>query len=135
MRKESQSAKPVSEEEILKFLFDRIDSVPHLEALLLIWNTRPKGWGAEEMAARLFVQPPQVRSILDDLFRRGLLTRGESAAYCYASSPENDSIVAAVAEAYRTDLIRISTVIHSKASSGVIEFARAFKFTRKRKPR
>ncbi len=35
--------------------------------------------------------------------------------------------------AYRHDLVRISTIIHLKASSGVREFARAFKLKQEKK--
>jgi hypothetical protein len=31
-----------TKKEVDQFILDEIDSVPHLEALLLLWNTRPK---------------------------------------------------------------------------------------------
>jgi hypothetical protein len=42
-----------------KFIFEQIDTVPHLEALLLIWNRRPKVWTAAEMASALYVSPEE----------------------------------------------------------------------------
>lgn len=125
----------VGENELYEFIFREIDSVPHLEALLQLWHSRPRTWSEPEMAERLFVNSAGARSILADLVRRGLVTASqeEPNAYSYSSSPENDRMVEALAQAHRTDLIRISTAIHSKASSGVREFARAFQFLRKGK--
>ena len=40
-----------------QFLQDQIDTVPHLEALLLLWNSRPKPWSVVDMADGLFVAP------------------------------------------------------------------------------
>lgn len=125
----------VGEDEIYAFIYEHFDSVPHLEALLQIWNSRPKAWTDAELAARLYLNPAAARSIMADLARHGLLTVGPNAAegYCYASALATDRLVEAVAGAYRADLIRISNAIHSKASAGVREFARAFRFMRKGK--
>lgn len=136
MKSGSNRAGRADEAIVYRFILDQIDSVPHLEALLQLWNVRPKEWSEVEMAARLFVQPAQARSIMRDLIRRKLaLERTGTGLYSYLSSPEMDSMMEAVAELYRTDLIRVSTAIHSKASSGALEFARAFKITRKRQPK
>lgn len=125
----------VGEEEVYAFIFDQIDTVPHLEALLQVWKSRPKIWTESEMAARLFLEVDTARSILADLVRRGLVALHDDPpkSYSYLSSESNDPLVCGVAQAYQHDLIRVSTAIHSKASSGVREFARAFYFTRKGK--
>ncbi|HEX3744444.1 MAG TPA: hypothetical protein VHW09_10960 [Bryobacteraceae bacterium] len=125
----------VGEVELYEFIFENIDTVPHLEALLLLWNLRPQTLTESEVADRLFVKPSGSLSIIGDLARRGLLsvTQGNPLQCGYLSSPEKDRMVEALASAYRTDLIRISTAIHSKASPGVREFARAFEFKRKGK--
>lgn len=125
----------VPEEDLYSFIFECVDSVPHLEALLQVWHTRPRGWSDVEIAGRLFLDSPgRARSILLDLVQRGLLeVDDQSGLYFYLSSPANDPRMEALSKAYRTDLIRISTALHFKASSGVREFARAFQFKRKDK--
>ncbi len=125
----------VGEEEIYAFIYEHFDTVPHLEALLQVWNSRPKAWTDSELAARLYLNPGDARSIMADLARHGLLISAPDPAdgFTYASSAATDRMVEAVARAYQTDLIRISNAIHSKASAGVREFARAFRFMRKRK--
>lgn len=125
----------VDEEEIYAFIYEHIDTVPHLEALLQIWSSRPRTWTDAELASRLYLSAGTVRSIMHDLARRGLVHLRSNAAegWGYASSPATDRLVEAVARAYQADLIRISNAIHSKASAGVREFARAFRFMRKGK--
>ena len=44
-------------------LRDKIDTVPHLDALLLLWSSRPKTRSAEHMTKVLFLAPgPRKRS-------------------------------------------------------------------------
>ena len=68
-----------------QFLRDQIDTVPHLEALLLLWNSRPKPWSMEDMAKGLFLASEAAREILDDLARQGLIATvpGEVGTYYY----------------------------------------------------
>lgn len=119
-----------------EFIYDNIDSVPHLEALILLWNSRPVGWTCEELASRLYVPAHQVLQLLRDLIRMQLVA--ESAApplkfsYLPKSDEQNDLLVS-LDSVYRKDLVRISTMIHSKTSSGVREFARAFQIKQERK--
>lgn len=119
--------------EIYQFIFEQIESVPHLEALLLLWNSRPQPWTIENLARRLYVRTDLVEALLKDLFRRHLiaLEPGPPEGYRYNSeSTDQDQLVAAVDSTYRREVVRISTMIHSKPSLSVREFARAFRFTR-----
>lgn len=120
---------------VYQFVLDHIESVPHLEALLLLWNSRPQPWTVPNLASRLYVSPEVVLTLLNDLTRRKLvvLEPGPPEGYCYASgNAEQDQLIAAVDQVYRREVVRISTMIHSKPSSSVREFARAFRFTRER---
>jgi hypothetical protein len=120
-----------SEDEIFAFILDHIDSVPHLEALLLLWNSRPTCWSTVNLCARLYVKEEESRRILSDLVRAGFAAEGaQPQEFCYSSkSPETDQLVAGVDAIYRRQIVRISDMIHSKA---VRDFARAFRFTKER---
>lgn len=120
--------------EVDQFIHDEIESVPHLEALLLLWNNRPKVWTAEQMAKALFVPVDVARNILQDLTRQGLsATSPDPDRYLYQSDVEaKDRLMAAVDTAYRRELVRITRTIHSKAAASVREFARAFRFKKER---
>jgi len=119
--------------EVRQFLLDQIDSVPHLEALLLLWNSRPKLWQADEMAGRLYVDREVALRLLQDLARQQLIDSDTSSpeGYCYRDDPADRSrLIRMVDETYRREVVRVSTLIHSKPSSPVRDFARAFRFTK-----
>ena len=111
-----------------KFILSQIDTVPHLEALLLLWNRRPKAWAVDEMAKELYLAPAPTREILDDLVRQGLIAlTAAPETYYYQAAPARDQLVSSVDSTYRRELIRITRLIHSKPSSAVRAFARAFR--------
>ncbi|MGC1870260.1 MAG: hypothetical protein WA700_04815 [Acidobacteriaceae bacterium] len=117
------------------FILQYIDSVPHLEALMLLWNSRPVGWTCEELATRLYLPSEKVGDLLRDLVRLQCVTESHSlpARFSYSRRSEaQDEMMRQVDAAYRRDLVRISTMIHSKASPAVREFARAFRFKKER---
>lgn len=118
--------------EVDRFIEDRISSVPHLEALLLLWRERPKSWSAETLTERLWVKSDTANGILLDLARDGLITAVPgSKEFRYEPDPERDELLNRLSDQYRKDLIRISTMIHSKASSAVREFARSFEIKKR----
>jgi hypothetical protein len=118
-----------------QFILENVDSVPHLEALVLLWNSRPVKWTCEELASRLYIPSDKVNDLLQDLIRMQLITQSYTspAKYSYFPRSQNqDEMMLQVDAAYRRDLVRISTMIHSKAPSAVREFARAFRFKKER---
>lgn len=103
----------------------------------MLWNTRPKLWSVEEMAKALYVAPETAHKILQDVAQRGLVVPvsvpGAAERYGYESqSADRDALLRAVESTYRRELVRVSTMIHSKASPAVREFARAFRFTKEK---
>ena len=114
--------------EVDRFIMDRIDSVPHLEAMLLIWRDRSQVSFPEKLAKQLWVKPDFAKNILQDLARDGFLDVGsKSGEYIYRIDPETDRLIGLLNETYQRELIRVSTMIHSKPSAAVREFARAFR--------
>lgn len=53
--------------EVEQFLLAAIDTVPHLEALLLIFQNPDTVWSVEDLAARIYVGSPQAAAVLEDL--------------------------------------------------------------------
>jgi predicted transcriptional regulator len=117
-----------TEDEVLRFIFENIDTVPHLEALLLVWQNSATAWSTETLGARLYVSSAQANTILEDLSRRGFVTQEQGgAAFRYA--PDWDAqggLMPRISETYRRNLVGITRMIHSKGSASVREFARAF---------
>lgn len=116
--------------EVEQFLLAVIDTVPHLEALLLIFQNPDTVWSVDDLAARIYVDNPQAQSVLDDLTRRKLISRVQQSPPKYqflAGSPAETDLLRKVAHAYRTQLVQVARFIHSKPSASVRDFARAFR--------
>lgn len=120
--------------DVQRFVLNQVETVPHLEALLLLWNNRPKQWSEQELSASLYIGQEETQTVVQDLLRRQLIARdGENGRYGYAEgSEERGRLMEELAAAYRQDLISLTRLIHSK-SSPAREFARAFRFTKRRK--
>jgi hypothetical protein len=116
-------------EEVDRFIVEEIESVPHLEALLLLWKRQPNQWSPQEMADALYVSTSAAEPILLDLKQRGF-AKLESGKYSYHATGERSELIAKVDRTYRRELVRISTMIHAKPSAAVRAFARAFRFTK-----
>ena len=115
-----------------RFIIEQIDTVPHLEALLLLFNTQPRAWSTEEMANSLYVRADIAIRILDSLLQRNLIARdSKSPDVFYSAADENrNRLLEAVDAIYRKEVVRVSSMIHSKGSAGVRDFARAFRIKR-----
>lgn len=115
-----------------RLLIEKLKTVPHLEGLLLLWATRPKPWSAQELAARLYVGNEAGNRILLDLASEDLVVDAGGVPKQYRSNPAFEALLSKLDEAYRSDLIGISNLIHAKSESAVREFARAFRFKKER---
>lgn len=116
--------------QVEQFLRASIDTVPHLEALLLIFQTPATVWSVAELAARIYVSDKQAGAILEDLARRSLIARVEPAPPKYQFLPRSQAqtdLLDQVAQSYRTQLVQVTRFIHSNASGSVRDFARAFR--------
>jgi hypothetical protein len=119
---------PVIPVRVIEFLAENIDSVPQLEALLLLWQAPSNQWSVEELAVRLYVSKEEAAAIIRALQMRALIVSdGQPNTYRYSADWDaSGTLMAEVAHAYRHNLIDITKFIHSRASSAVRAFARAF---------
>jgi hypothetical protein len=119
--------------DVEQFVLDAIDTVPHLEALLLVFQSPQTTWTAKDTAARIYVSERSAAMLLEDLARRSLIAREPHASVGYrfdGGSAERAALLEKMAQCYRTDLISLTRLIHSNASGSVRDFARAFKLKR-----
>jgi hypothetical protein len=115
------------DEAAFKFIEREIDTVPHIEALLLLWENRPRAFTAAELAQRIFVTETIATHICRDLQHKKLVAAEPPMAYAYDPTWDaSGELMPRVAVTYRRQLIRVTSLIHSKATPGVREFARAF---------
>ena len=114
---------------VLQFLAERIDTVPQLEALLLLWENPQRPWSEEDLAARIYVSRQVAATILQALQRQQFVAAEPAPAVGYRYNPQWDAsgeVMPEVAATYRRHLVPLATFIHSRASTAVREFARAF---------
>lgn len=114
-------------EHVRRFIVEAIDSVPELEALLLLRAHPDRSWSPADAGARLYVSLPVATHVLTALAGRGLL-RDEDGAFRYAPSPPAlETVVADVATSYSAHLIAVTRLIHGKPAPSVLQFADAFR--------
>lgn len=113
-------------EDVLRFIAERIDTVPEIEALLLLWEQRPAAFTAQQLASTLFVSAGVAGAVIKALEQRRLVMQtADRLQYTYDSRWDPDGeFMTRVAATYKGHLIRVTTLIHSKASPAVLEFAR-----------
>lgn len=113
------------------FILRYIDSVAHVEALLLLRANPDQGWDAKQTAARLYIREAEAADVLARLCGDGLV-RGDDGLYRYeCQTPEQQSMVDRLAAAYSKHLIPVTAIIHAKPRR-IREFADAFKFRKDR---
>ena len=120
-----------SRRQIDRFILEEIDSVPHLEALLLVWRRRPANWSYGDLARALYLSEDRTFEVVRSLLERGLIVEvgGQRSRFALLlESKDKEMLLESLDLTYRRELVRVSHMIHSKASPGVLDFARAFRF-------
>lgn len=114
---------------VTAFLAAHVDTVPQLEALLLLYEGRDHHWLADEIGARLYLERTQIAALMRHLLQHRLATIESGSGktrFAYDARWDADGLMEAVATTYRTRLIEVTRYIHSKAPGSVLDFARAF---------
>ena len=117
----------------MQFIAEKIDTVSHLEALLLLWSTRPSVWTAEDVASRIYVSPEAARRLLRELADNGMIASAPGAQDAYLCDPASElrEVIARVDAFCKRNLVAVSRMIHAKPSAAVRQFADAFRLTKK----
>lgn len=74
--KRGMADRGINESEVYRFIHEKIDTVPHLEALLQLRQSGPRKWTEEQLARRLFISTETAGKILRDLARLQLVGGG-----------------------------------------------------------
>jgi hypothetical protein len=112
---------------VKRLIAERIDSVPELEAVLLLREHPDRDWTASEAGQRLYVSTTVAAHVLAKLAQDGFLSNSE-AGYRYAPSDELVQVVNQLAEAYAHHLVEVTRMIHTKPPASIRQFANAFRF-------
>lgn len=126
---------------VVRFLERDIDSVSHLETLLLMWETAPAAWSERDVSSRVYVSLSTARAILADLARRKLIISSGTDQTHFAvnlawkdlsaSGLDATALLLEVSRWHRERLVQITEIIHSKAPNALRDFAGAFDMRKK----
>lgn len=116
-------------EELHRFLLTSVPSVPFVEALLLLRESQGEAMETATIARRLYMPEHAAAMVVEQLAAAGIVqpTGGATPAHRFAPQPELAAIVEMLAAFYRTQLVEVTDVIHSKTGRTARQFADAFK--------
>lgn len=115
----------------LRRFIQTIESVPQLEAILLLHNGPGEVWTEEKIAARLYLNAERAARLLVEMHRVGICAQHASGAgFSYAPPAEMRQLIEQLGHYYASHLIEVTNMIHARSDSGrkARLFADAFKF-------
>lgn len=113
-------------EDLQRFIAAHIDSIAHIEALMLLQLTAPTGWTPSALADRIYADEGTATSVLRRLHADGLAVLIDDRYRFECESADKESMVLRLLEAYRVFLIPVTNLIHAKPLK-IRQFADAFK--------
>jgi hypothetical protein len=118
-------------DEIRRFILTSISSVPFLEAMLLLRSNPNVGWNAKNLAQRLYVVEKRAEDLLSELQNAGFAVVRNPTAALYQFEPSSDELRAMcdrLADAYASNIIAVTNLVHSNVGRQAQQFADAFKW-------
>ena len=116
-------------EELRRFLLTSVPSVPFVEALLLLREAQGAPVETTQIARRLYMPEHAAAAVLEQLAEARIVERAAQgpSAHRFAPHPELSSVVEQLANFYRSHLVEVTDVIHSRTARKAQQFADAFK--------
>jgi len=115
-------------EDVRRFVLTSVPSVPFVEALLIFREARGNSVTIELVARRLYLSEKVAAEIVEQLRSARIIERTEGVGgHRFAPVPEFEATVESLADFYRTHLVDITNLIHSKGRRMAQQFADAFK--------
>lgn len=107
-----------------------VDSVVHLELLLLLYRDCDRGWTAADAAREMRIDPTWTVAQLDQLVAAGLLRRDDADAGTYRCVTARAVVetMGRLARAYGDRRVSTVALIYAKPSDSLRTFADAFRF-------
>lgn len=116
-------------EDLRRFLLASVPSVPFVEAMLLLREARGEIVEVAHIARRLYLSEAAAGAVLEQLAQARIAERAAQGppAHRFAPHPEIAPVVELLANHYRTHLVEVTEVIHSRTGRKAQQFADAFK--------
>jgi hypothetical protein len=116
-------------EEVRRFVLTSIPSVPFLEALLVYREARGEALAPTQVGRRLYISERAAAEVIEQLVAsRFVQPAGDPAVgHRFDPEPEAAAMIERVAGSYRTHLVEMTALIHTKTGRIAQQFADAFK--------
>jgi hypothetical protein len=122
-------------EDVYRFIWEKIDSVAQLEALLQLRASPERDWDALMLAERLYISREDAQHLIQELDEEGFVIPSPyvpgSVRYARGKR-EFDALLEKTADIYARFLVPVTRLIHSKPKSRVQKFADAFRVRKDR---
>jgi hypothetical protein len=122
------TAEPIPKH-VVTFVHEHINSVVELEALLLLYQTRPRTWTASEIARELRIDASWPQTELQQLCRAGIIrcTPANDPTYEFAGNADIENIVGDLSATYTDRRVSVIGLIFSKPLDKLKSFGDAFR--------
>lgn len=116
-------------EDLRRFILTSIPSVPFLEALLVYREARGEALPPTQVNRRLYISERAAAEVIEQLVAsRFVAPAGDPAVgHRFAPEPGPAAMIETLAEYYRSHLVDVTALIHSRTGRMAQQFADAFK--------
>jgi hypothetical protein len=117
-------------EDVRQFVLSTVESVPFLEAMLLLRREPTVAWTGAVLADRLYIREAEAEALLSALSRAGLVAKDTAAPPNFRFAPQSEAlekVIGHVAETYAKRLVAVTSLIHQRSGWGAQQFADAFR--------
>jgi hypothetical protein len=116
-------------EDLRRFILTAIPSVPFLEALLVYREARGEPIPPSQVGRRLYIPERAAAEVIEQLLASHLIepAGGHDMGHRFAPAPELADRVEQLAAYYRSNLVNVTDLIHSRTGRMAQQFADAFK--------
>lgn len=113
-------------EVLRRFIMTSVPSVPFVEAMLIFRDAHGAPISIDVLARRLYIGEKPAAEIVEQL-RMARIIETVEGGHKYAPAPELASMLDMLATYYRTQLVEVTDMIHSRTGRMAQHFADAFK--------
>jgi hypothetical protein len=114
-------------EELRVFLLRNVPSIPFVEALLIFRGLGGDPLATEALARRLYVPERDAAHIVEQLRAAQVIQPAAGASHRYDPNPAIVDVLELLARHYRSNLLEVTSLIHSRTGRMAQQFADAFK--------
>ena len=110
---------------ITRFISTSIESVPFIEALLLIYRKSGESWDASKLSKSLFIDLKQAERLIERLRSANFITKELNRQTYILNSSIDKTLLSELNDVYSKNLVEVTNLIHKRTEAS--KFSDAFK--------